>query len=225
MKYRHATIVIILLMLLVLPIYANNHQAFTFIPNVADIPDYRGNRRETSMINVVGGEFQGITYQVTSTGARSDTTYRTSAIYISVGEFTFHIDSTQLMQLVPAGGQRITSQITINREQLLRGLNVPNDPATRERILRMMANPANIRIAADIQIMRRGEVIDGIPGTMAPEHLMRHMEAVREHYGFSQAHMNDWLSRFRNIPIPNQPNTPVPEEPRGSGLSPTIIVR
>lgn len=159
------------------------------------------------------GTLKDISYIISSTGATSDTRYRTSAITVNVGGQTAVINVTGL-GIKPSPGEVQYTKITIAQQDILNALPNPADPA----VIKALNNPDSIQVGAHIQIYNAGtgEVLATITRK-------NDVQSIASGYYFGQKDITQMESRFVNdsrpVIIEDKP------EGDGSGVRPSILVK
>lgn len=215
-------LILFLVMILIIPslLFADGTD-FDFDPDIKQVPS-----EPVRIIKNENGTFEEISYIISTTGGSTNIRYRTSEIRIVVAGNVYRLNTLELQQLVPKAGETVHSMITITAEHIINGMNKERAriglPPLSESEISVIKNdlndPSKIEIEATIDIYNKatGKVLDRIRD-------INDISKIAGKYGFSQKHMKDMETRFRNKPLNN--SIPQNEEVPKSGLRPTGIRR
>lgn len=160
------------------------------------------------------GQLQDISYVISSSGATSGIRYRTSAITITIGGHTATIDISKLVGSATPGSTTY-SLITVTKEDILSSMGAGRSEV--EEILNQQPvetlRTEDIVIGANIQIYNAGT-----GAVLATITNRNDVASVAGRIGFGSKDISDMESRWNNSSVV------IPEEHKGSGLGPSILV-
>ena len=164
------------------------------------------------------GLLDTIKYTTSATGATSGIRYRFTELKVGLGEFTYILDTKNLVGANPPAGKTEYYDITITRENIIASIEKQYGRELTYREMedleRAFARPNRITLGGTVEIYNAstGQVIDTLRNA-------NELTRARQ-YGFSNHHIQDMLTRFNEkMPLPHE------EKPQGGGLKPGIIVK
>ncbi len=170
------------------------------------------------VLKLDNGSLKSIKYTTSATGATSGVRYRFTELKVGLGEFTYILDTKNLVGASPPAGKTEYYDITITRENIIASIEKQYGRELTyremESLERAFARPNRITLGGTVEIYNAstGQVIDTLRNA-------NELTRARQ-YGFSNHHIQDMLTRFNEkMPLPHE------EKPQGGGLKPGIIVK
>lgn len=171
------------------------------------------------------GDFKELTYVITDKGATSGIRYRTNEITFELNGMKGTLKATELTNYKPASGEKVTSIVSIDINDLIEIFGEENKAKVEEAL----KNPENLKIGANIEIYNAstGETLTTITDEDYQNNTI--YEKIKD-YGFNLGHIEDIESRWHGMEQETPPPTyehipdPDPTPPKKYGLRPGFWV-
>lgn len=171
------------------------------------------------------GDFEELTYVITDKGATSGIRYRTNEITFELNGMKGTLKATELTNYKPAPGEKVTSIVSIDINDLVKIFGEKN----KEKVEEALKNPENLKIGANIEIYDAKNPKNPLVTITDEDYKNNTIYDKIKDYGFNLGHVEDMESRWhgheQETPPPPPPTyeyipDPEPTPPKKYGLRP-----